>query len=148
MRSSSIFKNIYVYTFNCFGCIIVYEVVNWGRLPFSKKIRSSSIFKNIIIFTFNYLVAFFFEVVFNLKKKFRSASFFKYIEVIFHILSSLVIIRLHTKNQPPRLPGTALNVMIPAWCGGVVVVVFLTDNNTTPTKVVLSCFGLLVGLWQ
>ena len=31
------------------------------------------------------------------------------------------------------------------WCG---VVVFLTDNNTTPTKVVLSCFGLLVWLWQ
>ena len=27
-------------------------------------------------------------------------------------------------------------------------VVFLTDNNTTPTKVVLGCFGLLVGLWQ
>jgi hypothetical protein len=34
------------------------------------------------------------------------------------------------------------------WCGGGVVVVFLTDNITTPTKVVLSCFGLLVGLWQ
>jgi hypothetical protein len=34
------------------------------------------------------------------------------------------------------------------WCGGGVVVVCLTDNNTTPTKVVLSCFGLLVGLWQ
>jgi hypothetical protein len=32
------------------------------------------------------------------------------------------------------------------WCGGVVV--FFTDNRTTPTKVVLSCFGLLVGLWQ
>jgi hypothetical protein len=34
---------------------------------------------------------------------------------------------------------------------GVVVVVvwfLLTDNNTTPTNVVLSCFGLLVGLWQ
>ena len=30
----------------------------------------------------------------------------------------------------------------------VVVVVFLTDNNTTPTKIVLSCFGLLVGLWH
>ena len=30
----------------------------------------------------------------------------------------------------------------------VVVVVFLTDNKTTPTKVVLSCFGLLVGLWK
>ena len=27
-------------------------------------------------------------------------------------------------------------------------VVFLTDNNTTPEKVVLSCFGLLIGLWQ
>jgi hypothetical protein len=25
---------------------------------------------------------------------------------------------------------------------------FFTDNNTTPTKVVLNCFGLLVGLWQ
>ena len=29
------------------------------------------------------------------------------------------------------------------WWGG-----FLTDYKTTPTKVVLSCFGLLVGLWQ
>jgi hypothetical protein len=28
------------------------------------------------------------------------------------------------------------------------VVVFITDYKTTPTKVVLSCFGLLVGLWQ
>ena len=26
--------------------------------------------------------------------------------------------------------------------------VFLTDTNTTPRKIVLSCFGLLVGLWQ
>jgi hypothetical protein len=26
--------------------------------------------------------------------------------------------------------------------------VFFTVNNTTPTKVVLCCFGLLVGLWQ
>jgi hypothetical protein len=32
------------------------------------------------------------------------------------------------------------------WCGGVGG--FFTDNNTFPTKVVLSCFGLLVGLWQ
>jgi hypothetical protein len=31
------------------------------------------------------------------------------------------------------------------WCGGGG---FFTDNNTTPTKFVLSCFGLLVGLWQ
>ena len=28
------------------------------------------------------------------------------------------------------------------WC------FFLIDDITTPTKVVLSCFGLLVGLWQ
>ena len=28
------------------------------------------------------------------------------------------------------------------------VVWVFTDYNTTPTKVVLSCFGLLVGLWQ
>jgi hypothetical protein len=25
---------------------------------------------------------------------------------------------------------------------------FFTDNNTTPTKVILSCYGLLVGLCQ
>ena len=52
-----------------------------------------------------------------------------------------------TKNQLPRLPGTALNVIKPCGGGGGGVV-FLTDNNTTPTKVVLSCFGLFVGLWQ
>ena len=54
---------------------------------------------------------------------------------------------LHNQNQLPRLPRIAQIVMIPGvvvWCG----VVFLTNNNTTPTKVVLSCFGLLVGLWQ
>jgi hypothetical protein len=33
-------------------------------------------------------------------------------------------------------------VVVVVWCG------FFTDYNTTPTKVVLSCFGLLVGLWQ
>ena len=52
---------------------------------------------------------------------------------------------LHTENQLPRLPQTALIVMIPGvvvWCG------FLTDYKTSPTKVVLSCFGLLDGLWQ
>ena len=77
----------------------------------------------------------------------------KNIEVVFHISSSWVKIRLHTENQLLRLSRTALIVMIPGvvvvvvvvvwWCGG-----FFTDNNTTPTKVVLSCFGLLVGLWQ
>ena len=40
--------------------------------------------------------------------------------------------------------------MIPGvvWCGGGGGGGFFTDNNTTPTKVVLSCFELLVGLWQ
>ena len=41
---------------------------------------------------------------------------------------------LHTQNQLPML----------LWC----VVGFFTDTNTTPTQIVLSCFGLLVGLWQ
>jgi hypothetical protein len=92
--------------------------------------------------------------------------------------SSWVKIRLHTKNQLPRLSRTALIVIIP----GVVVwnelplitdelpliadelplitaelplisdelplISFRTDYKTTPTKVVLSCFGFLVGLWQ
>jgi hypothetical protein len=68
-----------------------------------------------------------------------------------HISSSWVKIRLHTKNQLPGLPRTALIVMGPGvvvwWCGGGGGG-FFTDYNTTPTKVVLSCFGLLVGLWQ
>jgi hypothetical protein len=34
--------------------------------------------------------------------------------------------------------------MVVVWCG----VVFLTDTIATPTKVVLSSFGSLVGLWQ
>ena len=49
-------------------------------------------------------------------------------EVIFHISSSWVKINLHTENQLPRFPRTG------GW--------FLTDNNTTPTKlfkVVLGC---------
>ena len=45
----------------------------------------------------------------------------KKIEVVFHISSSWVKIRLHTENQLPGLPRTALNVMTPwwvVWCGG------------------------------
>jgi hypothetical protein len=41
------------------------------------------------------------------------------------------------------IPGGVV-VVVWWWCGGG----FFTDYNTTPTKVVLSCFGLLVGLWQ
>jgi hypothetical protein len=66
----------------------------------------------------------------------RSSSFFKNIELVFHISSSLVIIWCPTKDQPPRLPGTAQIVISP----GVVWWFFLTDNNTTPTK--LFCFVL------
>ena len=72
--------------------------------------RSSSIFKNI-------------EVVFLLIF-FRSSSIFINIEVVFHISSSWVRIRLHTKNQLPRLPGSGLKcnhicgVVLVWWCGG------------------------------
>jgi hypothetical protein len=45
----------------------------------------------------------------------RSSSIFKIIEVVFNFQKW--------------------------WCGAV----FLTNNNTTPTKVVLSCLGLLLG---
>ena len=38
-------------------------------------------------------------------------------------------------------------MVVVVWCG-VGGMVFFTNNNTTPTKVVLSCFGLLVVLWQ
>jgi hypothetical protein len=79
MRSSSFFKNIIVFTFNCFW--LLYFVS--GCLPFSKKRKSTS---------------------FN--KKFEVAFHFQNIEVVFHISSSWVKIRLHTKNQLPRLPGT------------------------------------------
>ena len=71
--------------------------------------RSSSNFKN-------------FEVVFLLKKISRSSSIFLQVKI-----------RLHTENKLPRLPRTALFVMSPG--GGMVVVwLFLTDNNTTLTK--------------
>jgi hypothetical protein len=106
------------------------------------KLRLCSIHKKII------------EVVLGLQKKLRLSSIYpknkvvfhlRKIEVVFHISSGCVKIRLHTKNQLPRLPRIALIVISPGvvWCG---VVVFSTDNNTTPTIVVLSCFGLLVGL--
>jgi hypothetical protein len=35
------------------------------------------------------------------------------VEVVFHISSSWVMIRLHTKNQLPKLPRTALIVISP-----------------------------------
>jgi hypothetical protein len=50
----------------------------------------------------------------------------KNIEVVFHSSSSFVRIRLHTKNQCPRWPGSGLKCNGGGW--------FLTDNNTTSTK--------------
>jgi hypothetical protein len=52
---------------------------------------------------------------------------------------------LYTKNQLSRLPESDSKCNETRM---VVVVGFLTDNNATPKKVVLSCFGLLVELWQ
>ena len=72
------------------------------------------------------------KVFFHLQKM-RSSSIFKkneVDEVFFHISSSLVKIKLHTKNQVSWLPGSAVNVIIlgVVWrCSG-----FLTDSNTTP----------------
>ena len=40
----------------------------------------------------------------------RSSFIFKNIEVVFHNSSSWVKIRLHTENQLPGLPGSALTV--------------------------------------
>jgi hypothetical protein len=46
-------------------------------------------------------------------------------------------------------PGVVWWCGVMVWCGGVVWWWFIsTDNNTTPNNVVLSCFGLLVWLWQ
>jgi hypothetical protein len=65
-------------------------------------------------------------------------------QVVFHISSRWVENRFHTENQLSRLPGTA-QILITSgvvWCCGG----FFTDYDTTPTKVVLSCFVSLVGL--
>jgi hypothetical protein len=62
---------------------------------------------------------------------------------------SSIPLQIEEKNQLPKLSRTALIVIIPCavvvvwWIGG-----FITDYKTTPTKVVSSYFGLLVGLWQ
>ena len=86
----------------------------WGRLPFSKNWGRLPFSKNL-----------------------RSSSIFKNIDVVFHISSSWVKIRLHTKNQLCGLPGSAKDVMGPGvvvWCGG-----FFTDYITTQEQ---NCFAL------
>jgi hypothetical protein len=51
-------------------------------------------------------------------KKLRSSSIKQNIEVIFHNSSSWVKIRLHTENQLPGSPGSALKVCVVGWWGG------------------------------
>jgi hypothetical protein len=68
---------------------------------------------------------------------------FSKILVVFHICSSYNKAAYQKSASKVAWNGSKCNET-----RVVVVVVFLTDNNTTPTKVVLSCFGLLVGLWQ
>ena len=65
----------------------------------------------------------------SIYKKIRLSSIFKNIEVVFHISSSWVKIRLHTENQLPRLSGSALKVRL----GGGVMVQLVTLS--TPTRV-------------
>ena len=62
-------------------------------------------------------------------EKIRLSSIFKNIEVFFHISSSWVKIRLHTENQLPGLPGSALKVSV------VVVVVGQPITLSIPTRV-------------
>ena len=72
-----------------------------------------------------------------MSKILRSSSIVKNIEVVFYIYFSGVRIRLHTKTQLPRLPGSGskYNHSGLVWCGGGGGGgVFFTDNNTTPTK--------------
>ena len=76
---------------------------NWAHLPFKKNKKNINFKK--------------YEVIFHLKKnevvfeKFRSSSIFMKIEVISHISSSWVKIKLHTRNQLPSLPRTAIILM-------------------------------------
>ena len=54
-----------------------------------------------------------------------------------HISSSWVKIRLHTENQLPRLPGSALKV--PGWWGGVVASYPFLSQAPTHVEVELGC---------
>jgi hypothetical protein len=56
---------------------------------------------------------------------------------LLHISSSWVNIRLHTENQLPRLPGSALKV--PGGGGGVVGSYPLLSQAPTPVEVELGC---------
>jgi hypothetical protein len=60
----------------------------------------------------------------KIKKKLRLSSIIQNIEVIFHISSSWVKIRLHTKYQLPRLPGSDFKCNQSGVVVVVVVVVF------------------------
>ena len=62
----------------------------------------------------------------SILKEFRLSSAVNNIEFVFHILPFLVKIRLHTKNQLPWLPGTALKASV----GGVEWVVWCEWNTS------------------
>ena len=107
----------------------------WGRLPFSK------ILLFLFLFVFGCAIFLWLPSIFNLRsssfKKNEIVFHFQNIEVVFHISFSWVGLRLHTKNQLPRLPRSCLKcnhircggVVVWWWCGG-----FFTVYNTTPTK--------------
>ena len=105
-----------------FSCIeVIFHLKKSSLYSIVKKMRSSFIFKNI-----------WGHLPFS-KKYLKLSSIFKNIEVVFHIFSSCVKIRLHTQNQLHKLPGSDLKCNHP-WCG----VLFLTDNNTTLGDFVLG----------
>jgi hypothetical protein len=98
-----------------FCCIIFFG----GRLPFLTKIEVLFHFSKILLFVLLFVFGciIFFVVFLHFQKKLRSSFFkkkcrssfiFKNIGVVFHISSSWARLRLHTKNQLPRLPGSCL----------------------------------------
>ena len=116
--------------------IIVYWS-NRGRhiLIFYKVTRNGA---TTIVFIYNFLVAlsFYNSFIPPLTKKIGLSSIFKNSR-LYLLWKTEVFLNLKKWD-------IVIIVMIPG--GGVVVVV--TNYNTTQTKVVLGCFGLLVGLCQ
>ena len=98
-----------------------------------------------IFFKVVFIFSFFFEVVFIFFIFFRSSSFLIFLLRLFSFffwgrLSSWVKIRLHTENQLPRLPGSALKVPVWWWVvGGGFLPILKSHSN--------SSWGW-VGLWQ
>jgi phosphatidylserine synthase len=106
---------------------LFYFQTHWGRLPFAKK--SIVVWLHYCFLRLSCLFCWKMGSSSSFKIL-RSSSIFKNIEVVFHISSCWLRIRMYNKNRLHRLPRTAWNVMIPG--GGVVVVVVFLPNIIPP----------------